>query len=104
VLDVATLARVLGARRVGRTPRGVVRAAVATAWRLRLQPTSPDWVDLLAEPPLLDSGRARHELGWAPVHRADDALREFVEGIADGAGGATPPLVPLAVARPSFRP
>ncbi len=33
-----------------------------------------------------------------------DALFEFLEGIADGAGDATPPLAPLAAARPSFRP
>jgi nucleoside-diphosphate-sugar epimerase len=104
VLDAGSLAHVLGARRIGRVPPRLVRVGVAASWRLRLQPTSPDWVDLLGEPPLLDSGRAHRELGWKPVHTALDALREFVEGIADGAGGTTPPLLPLADAGPSFRP
>jgi nucleoside-diphosphate-sugar epimerase len=104
VLDSAALADVLGARRIGRIPPRLVRAGVAASWRMRLQPTSPDWVDLLGEPPVLDSGRAQRELGWAPAHTGLAALREFVEGIADGAGGVTPPLLPLAEVRPSFRP
>lgn len=85
-------------------PERVMRAAVRTSWLLRAQPTSPDWLDLMIQPPLLDSTRARVELGWMPAHSATDALCEFLQGIADGAGGSTPPLAPLAAARPSFRP
>ena len=103
VLDPASVAAALNARTVA-VPAGLLRAGVSVAWRLRLQPTSPDWVDLMIEPPLLDASRARRELGWAPAHSATDALLEFLDGVADGAGGPTPPLLPLADAPPSFRP
>lgn len=103
VLDAESVATALDARPVPVTAR-LFRAGVAASWRLRLQPTSPDWVDLLIDPPLLDASRARRELGWSPRYSAIEALREFVLGIAHGAGGSTPPLLPLAAARPSFRP
>jgi nucleoside-diphosphate-sugar epimerase len=85
-------------------PPRLVRAAVSATWHLRLQPTSPDWVDLLVRPAILETRRARDELGWAPVHSATAALTELMEGVADGAGGETPPLLPLDRALPSFRP
>ena len=102
VLDGRSVAAALGARRLP-VPAGLLRAAAGTSWQLRLQPTSPDWLDLLREPPLLDATRARRELGWQPAHSATTALSEFLEGIADGAGGVTPPLLPLAASKPSFR-
>jgi UDP-glucose 4-epimerase len=103
VLDAAAIASAMGTRLVP-VPPPLVRAAVSAAWHLRLQPTSPDWVDLLVRPTLLDSRRASEELGWSPAHSATAALAEFMEGVADGAGGDTPPLLPLDRARPSFRP
>lgn len=93
VLDAATVAATMATRLVP-VPVGLARAAVSASWRLRLQPTSPDWVDLLVRPTLLDAGRARRELAWTPAHSATDALAEFMEGVADGAGGETPPLLP----------
>ncbi len=101
VLDSSSVAAALDAHRL-RVPARLLRAAVSLSWHLRLQPTSPDWVDLLGIPPLLDTGRAERELGWSPSHSATDALVEFLEGIADGAGAATAPLAPLAVSRPRF--
>jgi UDP-glucose 4-epimerase len=103
VLDPATLAAALRTRAVSVPPR-LLRAAVSATWQLRLQPTSPDWVDLLLDPPLLDSTRARQELDWIPTRTATEALVEFMAGVADGAGGVTPPLLPLSEARPSFCP
>ena len=103
VLTPATVAAAIGSRTLP-VPARLMRAAVSASWLLRAQPTSPDWLDLMIQPPLLDTTRARTELGWAPAHSATEALCEFLEGIADGAGGSTPPLAPLTVARPSFRP
>lgn len=93
VLDLPLLARRLGARTV-RVPAGVVRAAVAAAWRLRLEPTEPGWIDLGLRCPLLEVTRARTELGWTPRWRADDAVLDLLEGIREGAGLPTPPLAP----------
>ena len=103
VLTPASVAAAIGSRTLP-VPARLMRGAVTATWLLRAQPTSPDWLDLMIQPPLLDTTRARTELGWAPAHSATEALCEFLEGIADGAGGATPPLAPLALARPSFRP
>jgi len=95
VLDAATLGRALGARPV-RVPVGAVRAAADLTWRLRLQPTPPGWLDMGMAVPLMDAGRIRRELGWAPRHAADDALLELMAGLRDCAGAPTPPLEPRA--------
>ena len=92
-LDGDTVSAALGARALP-VPARAVRGAVAATWRLHLQRTHPEWVDLLLHSPLLDTARARTELGWSPEVSATDALAEFVEGVATGAGDATAPLAP----------
>ena len=93
VLDPPELARLLGARRL-RVPKRLARGAAWLTWRLHLQPTPPDWIDLALAVPLLDTTRAHSELGWAPRRRADEALLELMQGIREGAGAPTPPLDP----------
>ena len=102
VLTPESVAAAIGSRKVP-VPAPLIRAALTASWLLRAQRTSPDWLGLIIQPPLLDTTRARVELRWTPIHSATDALCEFLEGIADGAGVATPPLAPLAAVRPSFR-
>lgn len=80
-------------------PPRVLRAAAAVAYRLRLQPTEPGWVDLAAASPLLDTTRLR-ELGWTPRHRADETLGRFVDAIARGAGRPGPLLSRRRSGRP----
>jgi nucleoside-diphosphate-sugar epimerase len=91
VLDPDELARALGARKVP-VPAGLARGAVSLSWKLRLQPTPPGWVDLALGVPLLDTTRARTELGWEPQRTATEALLELLEGLHDRAGVETPPL------------
>jgi len=93
VLDPPELARIFGARLVA-VPRGVARAAAALSWRLRLQPTPEGWLDMGLEVPLLDTTRARTELGWTEAHGADEALLELFHGLREQAGLETPPLSP----------
>jgi UDP-glucose 4-epimerase len=95
VLEEDALARTLGARPFPVSPR-LVRAGMRLTWRLRLQPSPPGWFDLAMRAPLLDTGRAREALGWAPTRGAGDTLRELLEGIRDRAGAPTPPLDPAA--------
>jgi UDP-glucose 4-epimerase len=95
VLDSAELGRLLGARPV-RVSSGVLRGLAAATWRMRLQPTPPGWVDLGLGVPLMDTTRARVELGWEARRSAGDALLELLEGLRTGAGGRTPPLDPGA--------
>lgn len=93
VLDPAVMAEALGARRVP-VPAGLARGLVDASWRLRLQPTPPGWLDMALSVPLMAGSRARDELGWRPTRTSVEALRELLEGIADGAGTDTPPLAP----------
>ena len=93
VLDPDELGRILGARPV-RVPAKVLRIAADATWRLRLQPTPPGWVDMALAVPLLDTTRAREELGWRPRRSSADALLELLGGMRDAAGADTPPLSP----------
>jgi nucleoside-diphosphate-sugar epimerase len=95
VLDSAELARILGARLV-RVPERAMRRVVDVTWRLHLQPTPAGWADLALCSPLLDTTRARTELGWAPRRSAEEAIRELLAGVREGAGEPTPPLHPDA--------
>ncbi len=95
VLDPPMLARVLDARQVP-VPASVARALVDLTWRLHLQPTDPGWVDLGRFTPLMDTTRARTELGWTPAVSAEQALLETVHAMSEGKGGSTPVLRPRA--------
>ena len=91
VLDPDRLSELLGARKVP-VPSRVLRAAAALTWRARLQPTPEGWVDMALLVPVMDTTRAREELGWTPRHDAGAALRELLAGLHEGAGFPTPPL------------
>ncbi|EID53074.1 NAD-dependent epimerase/dehydratase family protein [Saccharomonospora xinjiangensis] len=92
-VDGALLARLLEARTVP-VPARLLRTAVATAWTLRLVPASPHLFDAVVRLPLMDTGRARTELGWQPRHTAAEAVAEFLTGLRERAGEQTPPLAP----------
>jgi hypothetical protein len=75
-----------------------VPVAVALTWRAHLAPADPASMDLVLDLPLLDTTRARDELGWVPRRSATDAVRELLDGIAEGAGSSTAPLAPDSAA------
>jgi hypothetical protein len=93
VLGPDLLARALSARTVP-VPAGLARALTDVSWRMRLQPTPPGWLDMALGVPLMDTSRARDELGWQPRASAVDALFELLEGMRRGEGASTPPLDP----------
>ncbi|HSJ46332.1 MAG TPA: NAD-dependent epimerase/dehydratase family protein [Euzebyales bacterium] len=90
-LSTRDVADLLGARPVP-VPFALARWWIDVAWRLRLHPLEGGWLDLAARCPILDSTRARAELGWTPRHDGPTALRTVLRGIADGSAGPTPPL------------
>lgn len=98
VLDARTLGEILDARPI-KLPLLPIRAAVAAAWNLHLLPASPTLVDLALSLPVMDTARARSELGWTPTISSLDTIREFLEGLRDGSGMGTPPLDPKAGGR-----
>jgi UDP-glucose 4-epimerase len=96
-VDAHAIAAALGARLVP-APRALLRGAVASTWRIGLQPLDPGWIDLAFAVPLMDCSRARRELGWTPSTDARTALAELVEGMRSGDGTSSAPLRPRAVA------
>jgi UDP-glucose 4-epimerase len=91
VLDSQEIGRILNARPVP-LPERLARAGAGLSWRLRLQPVPPGWLDLSRQVPIMDTTRARTELGWTPQRSADEALLDLLEGLRSGAGLDTPPL------------
>jgi nucleoside-diphosphate-sugar epimerase len=91
VLDPDRLATLLDARKL-RVPEGLARGLVGATWRARLQPTPEGWVDMGLRTPLMDTSRARRELGWRERTDAGAALLELLRGFNEGAGLPTPPL------------
>lgn len=94
VLDAAGIAAALGVRRVP-VPATVLRLPLRAAFATHLVPTEPGWLDLGTSLPTMDTTRARTLLDWAPVHRSDDVLRQFVAALGAGTGG------PGALLRPA---
>jgi len=85
------IARTLRARPI-QVPERVIRAAAAITWRARLQRIDPGWIDLAFAVPLLDTTRARTELGWQPKVDARSALHEGISGMAEAASTNSPVL------------
>ncbi|WP_191243264.1 NAD-dependent epimerase/dehydratase family protein [Amycolatopsis deserti] len=97
VIDAKALARLLGARTVP-VPTWTLRAAVSAGWYAHLLPASPGLLDTVLRLPIMDTTRARDELGWIPRHDGLEAIGEFLAGLRSGAGMNTPPLAPDSAA------
>ncbi|CAN5232289.1 SDR family oxidoreductase [soil metagenome] len=93
VLDAQEIGRILNARPFPFSAR-TLRAGANLAWRLRLQPVPPDWLDLSLNIPVMDTTRVRTELGWTSQYTAGDTLLDVLAGLSEGAGLDTPPLSP----------
>ncbi|CAM4086267.1 NAD-dependent epimerase/dehydratase family protein [Kibdelosporangium persicum] len=77
VLDADEIAGRFGGRRVP-VPLGVLTAAAWATWRAGLQPLHPGWVRLADQASLVDSAKARTELGWTARHDPFGTLDELV--------------------------
>jgi UDP-glucose 4-epimerase len=93
VIDADSVGEILGAR-VLPVPARLARIGAWASWKAHLQPSPEGWVDMGTQVPLLDTTRAREELGWYPTRSAGTALKEVLAGMAEGAGERTPPLAP----------
>ncbi|MDX6301043.1 MAG: hypothetical protein QOF53_2257 [Nocardioidaceae bacterium] len=92
----AAIAGVLGARLV-HVPSSLLRAGMSLSWHARLQPVDPGWLDMGFALPLLDTSRARDELGWEPTKDALSVLDETVSGMREAASDRSPVLRPRSV-------
>lgn len=90
-IDAGRMAEMLGARTLHTSPK-LLRAGAAAAFKLRLSPVEPGWLDMALGVPLMSLERAQNELGFVPRHSGEAALRELCAGLRDAAGGDTPTL------------
>lgn len=75
IVSLVDVARALGLRPI-RVPGGPVAAASRVAARLPHLPSRAAWVETLGHPAIMDTTKARTQLGWRPRHTALDALSE----------------------------
>jgi nucleoside-diphosphate-sugar epimerase len=78
--------------RIVEVPPRLVRTTLDLSWRARLQATEPGWLDMALGVPVMDTSRARNELGWTARVSAVDALAELLSGIPVRSTGETPVL------------
>jgi nucleoside-diphosphate-sugar epimerase len=79
VLSGADVARELGFTPLpvpGAVVHGVARAA--TAALPPFAPPSSEWVEAMSHPSIMDTSKAKDELGWEPRYSGLDALRETI--------------------------
>lgn len=91
VIGPAELGDVLNARPVP-MPAWLLRSGADLSYRLHLQPVEPGWLDMALQVPLMDTSRARLELGWTESKDGVSCLRELIDGIGRATDFATPPL------------
>lgn len=70
-------------RELGLTPLTVPGAAVHAATRTLarlpwpgLVPPAAEWIEALSHPAIMDTGKAREQLGWRPAYSGIEALRD----------------------------
>jgi len=80
ILTGADVARELGLAPVP-IPAGVVHAAARAATALPKPPFAPpvaEWVEAVSHPAIVDTRKAKEELGWRPSYSGLEALRETI--------------------------
>ena len=92
------IAEALRARPI-HVPESLIRGVVAATFAARVQRIDAGWIDLAFAAPLLDTTRARTQLGWEPQVDARAALAEAIDGIADAASTSSPVLRPRNLGR-----
>ena len=63
-----------------RLPRTTLDLTGVLVERLPFAPTGAQWVQALRVPVVMDTAKARRELGWQPAYDALATLRETVAG------------------------
>jgi nucleoside-diphosphate-sugar epimerase len=60
-------------------PGAALDSAAELIARLPMVPAQAQWIESLREPVLMDTAKARAELGWEPRHTGQETLAEMVE-------------------------
>ena len=78
VVTAADIARELGLRVVP-LPGAPVAAAARVVSRFRYLPSGAQWVEALSHPSIMDTTKAKDELGWSPRYSAIESLRSTID-------------------------
>ena len=87
-LDGEALAALVKGRPVD-VNRRLMRTAVSALSRLRLVAMVPGWYDVATNSPVMDTSKARRDLGWSPSRSSAEGARELLDGLAEGAAGTS---------------
>jgi nucleoside-diphosphate-sugar epimerase len=77
VMTVPEIARQLGLAAIP-IPGGLVRAAARAIARLPLPPQA-EWLEAATQPSIMDTTKAKRELGWQPRYTATQALQDTIQ-------------------------
>jgi nucleoside-diphosphate-sugar epimerase len=75
ILTSADVAREYGLRPLP-LPAGPIQLAARTIAALPFLPPAAQWVEAASHPAIMDTTKAKNELGWTPRHTALEALRD----------------------------
>ena len=80
VLGARDIAKIMRARTLP-IPLLGAKQLVDLAYRLRISNITGDWVDLMRYPILVDTSRAKDQLGWRPQFTSEGALRSAANSL-----------------------
>ena len=75
VLSAVDVAREIGLRPL-RLPAGPAHLAARTVAKVPFLPSFASWVEAMSQPAIMDTTRAKTELGWTPRYTGLEALRD----------------------------
>ncbi|GAA4714830.1 SDR family oxidoreductase [Pseudonocardia yuanmonensis] len=90
-LDARELTALIGARPVP-VPHEVARLVIGLLFRLHALALSPGWFDVAVRTPVMDTGKARLELGWEPKIGTAEGVRILLEAVVEDATSPSPAL------------
>jgi UDP-glucose 4-epimerase len=79
-VSVAQVARATGTRSI-RVPAAAATAASALIARLPLVPAAAEWIHTARTPMIMDTSKAKQELGWQPRYSATETLTEMAAAL-----------------------
>lgn len=79
-VTVSEVARALGARAV-RVPAAAASAASAAITRLPFVPSLLEWLHVARTSVVMDTSKAKNELGWQPTHTSAEALESLASAV-----------------------
>jgi UDP-glucose 4-epimerase len=79
-VSIADVAKALGGRSV-RVPATAASAASAAVSRLPVAPAAVNWLHVARTSVVMDTGKARQQLGWRPTHSSAETLAALAQAV-----------------------